>query len=103
LCGRIVSLADVYDALTSKRTYKEAFAHHVARSIILEGSNSHFDPDVVDAFLQIENEFLSIRKQFASDDQATGSFDSTALIRGSMTQHTVRSESREGVPVTTPR
>ncbi len=71
LCGRIVSLADVYDALTSKRTYKEAFSHHVARSIILEGSNSHFDPDVVDAFLQIEHEFLSIRKQFSSGDHVT--------------------------------
>ncbi len=67
LCGRIVSLADVYDALTSKRTYKDAFSHHVARSIILEGSNSHFDPEVVDAFLEIEDEFLDIRARFSAE------------------------------------
>lgn len=67
LCGRIVALADVYDALTSKRTYKEAFAHHVARSIILEESGSHFDPDIVDAFLQAESEFLAIRERYAED------------------------------------
>lgn len=67
LCGRIVSLADVYDALTSKRSYKEAFTHETARSIIIEGSNTHFDPDVVNAFVQVENEFLSIRKRYAVD------------------------------------
>ena len=65
LCGRIVSVADVYDALTSKRTYKEAFTHEVASSIIVEGSNSHFDPDVVDAFLQVEDQFMSIRERFS--------------------------------------
>ncbi len=81
LCGRIVSLADVYDALTSKRTYKEAFAHHVARSIILEGSNTHFDPDVVDAFLQIEHEFLAIRQQFAAEPFAD-LFDAQPSARG---------------------
>jgi putative two-component system response regulator len=67
LCGRIVSLADVYDALTSKRTYKEAFTHDVARSVIVEGSSKHFDPDVVDAFLRVETAFLSIRKQYDAD------------------------------------
>ena len=66
LCGRIVSLADVYDALTSKRVYKNAFTHIVARSIILEGSGTHFDPDVVAAFLQVENEFVAIREHFAT-------------------------------------
>jgi putative two-component system response regulator len=68
LCGRIVSLADVYDALTSKRTYKDVFSHHVARSIIVQGANTQFDPDVVDEFLKIEQEFLSIRQQFSTDD-----------------------------------
>lgn len=66
LCGRIVALADVYDALTSKRVYKEAFSHTVARSIILEGSGSHFDPDVVDAYLEVEPQFIAIRHQFAA-------------------------------------
>ncbi len=64
LCGRIVALADVYDALTSKRSYKDEFSHHAARSIILDESGSHFDPDVVDAFLQAEGEFLAIRQKY---------------------------------------
>ncbi|MDX1962961.1 MAG: response regulator [Pirellulales bacterium] len=60
LCGRIVALADVYDALTSKRVYKSAYSHEVAKSIILEGTGSHFDPDVVEAFLQSEEKFLAV-------------------------------------------
>ena len=65
LCGRIVALADVYDALTSKRVYKAAFAHDVARSIILGDKSTHFDPDVVDAFVETESRFLAIRDRFA--------------------------------------
>lgn len=65
LCGRILALADVYDALTTKRTYKEAYCHEVARDIILEGRGSHFDPDVVDCFLEKEDEFIAILKRFS--------------------------------------
>lgn len=65
LCGRIVALADVYDALSSKRVYKEAFTHQIARSIILEGRGTHFAPEIVDAFLARESEFLAIRQRFA--------------------------------------
>ena len=65
LCGRIVALADVYDALTSKRVYKDAYSHEVARSIIVEGSGSHFDPDIVDAFLACEQQFIDIRERYA--------------------------------------
>ncbi len=60
LCGRIVALADVYDALTSKRMYKQAFAHDVARSMILEQSGKHFDPCVVRSFIQCEEQFLDV-------------------------------------------
>lgn len=67
LCGRIVALADVYDALTSKRVYKPAFEHQVARSIILKDSGAHFDPDIVDAFLAVEQEFININQRFAED------------------------------------
>jgi putative two-component system response regulator len=63
LCGRIVALADVYDALTTKRVYKDAFSHQKAKSIILEGAGAHFDPDVVEAFLQREADFIGIREQ----------------------------------------
>ena len=65
LCGRIIALADVYDALTSKRVYKQAFTHESAKQIILEGKETHFDPDVVDAFVNREEQFLSIRSRFA--------------------------------------
>lgn len=66
LCGRIVALADVYDALTSKRVYKDAFSHVVAKSLILEGRGKHFDPEVVDAFLNVEAEFQEIRQRFST-------------------------------------
>ena len=58
LCGRITALADVYDALTTKRSYKDAFSHEEARRIILEGRGRHFDPRVVDAFLHAESQFI---------------------------------------------
>ncbi len=61
LSARIVALADVYDALTSKRCYKSAFSHEQAREIILENRGSHFDPDVIDAFLEQEQNFKRIR------------------------------------------
>jgi len=61
LSARIVALADVYDALTSRRVYKDAFSHEKAREIIIEGRGSHFDPSVVDGFLSIEREFDDIR------------------------------------------
>lgn len=63
LCGRIVALADVYDALTTKRVYKEAFPHELAKEIIQKGSGSDFDPDIVRAFLTRETEFTQIREQ----------------------------------------
>lgn len=65
LCGRIVAIVDVYDALTTARVYKPAFTPEVARSIILEGRGKHFDPDVVDAFLEAETRFLEILDEFS--------------------------------------
>ena len=65
LCGRIVALADVYDALISKRAYKDAFSHERACQIIVDSSGSHFDPDVVAAFLACEQQFVSIHERFA--------------------------------------
>lgn len=57
----IMAVADVYDALTSKRCYKEAFSHEIAKAIILESRGSHFDPRLVDAFLAVEQEFNQVR------------------------------------------
>jgi putative two-component system response regulator len=65
LAGRIVALADVYDALTSRRVYKPAFTHEVARSMIVAESGQHFDPEVVAAFLSAEVEFQAINERFS--------------------------------------
>ena len=68
--SRIAAIADVFDALTSKRPYKEAYTVDNSIAIISEGRGSHHDPDVVDAFLSIKDEILSIRNQNADDDNA---------------------------------
>lgn len=65
LCARIVALADVYDALTSKRVYKDRLSHTETRGMILAERKAHFDPDVVDAFLEVQAEFLAIRDEYA--------------------------------------
>jgi putative two-component system response regulator len=76
LVARIVAVADVYDALTSKRPYKKAMSHLESKAIILSGSGKHFDPEIVDAFLRHEDTFddISRHQQFVSDEDATSSF-----------------------------
>lgn len=64
LSARIVALADVYDALTSKRVYKDAFSHIVARNIIVDERGSQFDPDLVNMFLEHEKQFQHISEKF---------------------------------------
>ncbi|MGI1671459.1 MAG: two-component system response regulator [Neptuniibacter sp.] len=64
LSGRLMSVADVYDALISKRVYKPAFDHNKAKEIILEGKGSHFDPDIVDSFIRQEQVFVDICNKF---------------------------------------
>lgn len=63
--GRIVAVADVYDALTSKRSYKDAWSEEDAYQEILKGKGSQFDPDVVDAFTAAHDDIIQIREQFA--------------------------------------
>jgi putative two-component system response regulator len=65
LCGRIVALADVYDALTSRRVYKDAYSHEKAKAIVLDARGTHFDPEIVDAFLANENKFRQVQQQLA--------------------------------------
>lgn len=60
LSGRLMAVADVYDALISKRVYKPAFTHEEAKAIIVQGRGSHFDPGMVDAFLACEGAFRQI-------------------------------------------
>ena len=62
LVARVLALGDVYDALTSKRCYKEAFTHEASREIVVTQSGSHFDPSVTEAFLATEEEFKKVRE-----------------------------------------
>ena len=64
LSGRLMALADVYDALISKRVYKKGLSHEEAKEIILNDKGSHFDPAVVDAFMEVEEEFIKIAGEF---------------------------------------
>ncbi len=69
LSGRLMALSDVYDALISKRVYKPPFPHSKAVSIIEEESGSHFDPDLVEAFSSISEEFREIALEFADGEE----------------------------------
>lgn len=64
ISARLMAVADVYDALISKRCYKPAYSHERALEIIVEGRGSHFDPDVVDALLGIAEQFREIALRF---------------------------------------
>ena len=64
-----MAVADVYDALISRRVYKAGMSHDKAVDIIRDGAGKHFDPDIVEAFLGIEDEFKTIAQRFADTDQ----------------------------------
>jgi PAS domain S-box-containing protein len=63
LSARIIALADVYDALTTKRFYKEAFSHEKAKNMIILLKSKHFDPRIVDAFLAAQEKFNRVREE----------------------------------------
>jgi len=65
LSGRIMALADNYDALRTSRVYKPSFSHEVCRAMIVEAGGKHFDPQLVEAFLSVEAEFLRISETLA--------------------------------------
>ena len=67
LPARIMALADVYDALVSKRVYKQAFSQETAEAIIKEGIGSHFDPDIGAIFIEHTAKFVEIRNSFQAE------------------------------------
>lgn len=71
LAGRIVAVADVFDALASKRPYKGAFPIEKCLSILMDGRGKHFDPRVLDAFLARKDEILLVQRQFNSPTEST--------------------------------
>lgn len=70
LTGRIVAIADVFDALTSKRPYKELFTVEKSFNIIKESRGNHFDPDVVDAFFAVEDEILLVKERYKDEAES---------------------------------
>jgi len=65
--GRIMAIADVYDALISVRPYKKAFSAEEAARIIIEGAGVHFDPTLVKAFKKVQDSFAAVAKEYAED------------------------------------
>jgi putative two-component system response regulator len=65
LAARIMALADVYDALTSRRVYKEAYGHNRTRDMIVAETGTHFDPVMVNAFLAREQQFMAVCQEYA--------------------------------------
>ena len=70
LSARLIALADVYDALTSKRVYKDSYSHEKVKEMILKARGKHFAPEVVDAFLAQEEKFKSVRLNMKDSEQA---------------------------------
>jgi putative two-component system response regulator len=69
ISARLMAIADVYDALISRRVYKPPFTHEASMSIIEEGRGRHFDPDVVDAFVAIQRQCQEIAERHANTDE----------------------------------
>ncbi len=70
LVGRIVAIGDVFDALTSRRPYKEAFPLEKSFDIIKDSRGSHFDPDVVDSFFAVEDEIIAIKEKYKDEAES---------------------------------
>ena len=68
LSARLMAVADVYDALISRRVYKEGMSHEKAVSIMVDGRGSHFDPVLIDAFVEIQEQFRAIALRYADTD-----------------------------------
>ncbi len=69
LWGRIMAVADVYDAIISRRSYKSPKSHKEAVSYIVDHKGTQFDPDLIDAFLNVEEEILEIALKYAEDNE----------------------------------
>lgn len=65
ISGRLMALADIYDALISKRIYKDAYTHRHAIEIVTQSSGNHLDPDMVEAFLQLQDKFSDIAVEYS--------------------------------------
>jgi putative two-component system response regulator len=69
LSARLVALADVYDALISNKIYRQGMSYEAAVGVIFGERGQHFDPDVVDAFMELTVEFEDVARRFADSEQ----------------------------------
>jgi putative two-component system response regulator len=74
LAARIVSLVDVYDALRMKRHYKPSYTHKEAKQLIVKSKGAHFEPEIVESFLEIEQQFNEIYEKLSDETSASLSF-----------------------------
>ena len=93
LSGRLMAVADVYDALTSRRPYKMPFAHAESVSIIIADRGHHFDPAIVDTFIALESDFQQISER-VTDESANAIGEGTNLEKRSPLQGLVRGNGR---------
>ena len=77
VAARLMAVADVYDALVSRRVYKSPMMHETACGIIAQGRGSHFDPEIVDAFLALHSEFHTIAERFSDEPRASATLPSS--------------------------
>ena len=75
LYGRICAVADVFDALTSERPYKKTFTNEASLDFMKEGRGKHFDPNLLDLFIENLDEVLGIQKKFQGDIQEAAMVD----------------------------
>lgn len=68
ISARLMAVADVYDALISRRVYKSGMSHEKAVAIMIEGRGTHFDPDILDAFLELQDAFQMVAKAYSDSD-----------------------------------
>jgi putative two-component system response regulator len=84
ISARLMAVADVYDAIISQRVYKLGMSHAEAVEIIVEGSGTHFDPDIIDAFLKVRDEFQKIAARYSdSDEEIKEKIQYIELVTGS--------------------
>ncbi|WP_319525955.1 two-component system response regulator [uncultured Desulfosarcina sp.] len=94
--GRIMAVADVYDALISRRIYKPPFTHTNARDILQESSGRHFDPDVISAFLEQEEAFRRIALKFADHEEERAALRATSPIEQEILNASLRLDKPAG-------
>ena len=91
LAGRILAVADVYDALISKRCYKAAYSHEQSRAILMKGRGSWFDPAIADAFREVEGEMWRISQKH-QEGERTRSISYRSLAKRALQQSRLQSD-----------